>query len=346
MTVTQKDIAQHAGVHPSTVSLALNGSDEISPKVRQRLRDLAVQMGYKKNPLVSALMDIRRIREPIRPGWAYIGGSASSGKYDNQIQQKRRKLCRGVAERAEQLGYSLDYISLKPKDATQSQFESILSRADLGGFAIESGIVEYASENFPWERYSCVIVDGIRSKKPVFHHVAEDYYTNAEIAVKELYCLGYKRTGFVLSCTRVDDHTASRWLAGYLGCQYMAEPEPRVPPFSFCPNEDSFGLFSAWFRKHRPDVLLAAPAVEQILSWLTRMDLDVPREVGLVSLADGAFRDVVAGVYCDPFHTGGLAAEVLAGMIRRKEAGIPQYPQLVLYKGRWSRGLTVRPLCP
>ncbi len=46
MTVSIKDIAQKAGVAPSTVSRALKNHPRISESMRQRIQTLAVEMGY------------------------------------------------------------------------------------------------------------------------------------------------------------------------------------------------------------------------------------------------------------------------------------------------------------
>jgi LacI family transcriptional regulator len=53
---TIREIAAAAGVSAMTVSLALRGSREVSAATRKRIRALAESMGYRPNPMVSALM--------------------------------------------------------------------------------------------------------------------------------------------------------------------------------------------------------------------------------------------------------------------------------------------------
>jgi LacI family transcriptional regulator len=46
--VTQHQIAQAAGVNKTTVSKALTGSSDINRETAQRIRDIAIELGYKK----------------------------------------------------------------------------------------------------------------------------------------------------------------------------------------------------------------------------------------------------------------------------------------------------------
>lgn len=49
------DIARQAGVSPSTVSRALNKPGRINVKTEQRIRDAAMSLGYRANPMARAL---------------------------------------------------------------------------------------------------------------------------------------------------------------------------------------------------------------------------------------------------------------------------------------------------
>lgn len=54
--VTIKDIAQVAGVSPSTVSRALNDSPLVSKKTKERIRRIAEELGYERNELALGLV--------------------------------------------------------------------------------------------------------------------------------------------------------------------------------------------------------------------------------------------------------------------------------------------------
>jgi len=57
-----EEIAVRLKISAATVSRALRNDPRISEPVRQRVRETAAAMGYRPNPLVSALMASRRRR--------------------------------------------------------------------------------------------------------------------------------------------------------------------------------------------------------------------------------------------------------------------------------------------
>jgi len=56
MAVSIKDIAQTAGVSPSTVSRALSDHPRISAETKERIRRLAEEMGYTPSLLARSLV--------------------------------------------------------------------------------------------------------------------------------------------------------------------------------------------------------------------------------------------------------------------------------------------------
>ncbi|MBU6146417.1 MAG: LacI family transcriptional regulator, partial [Paenibacillaceae bacterium] len=59
MSVTIKDIARLAGVSYSTVSKALNNSPLVRTEKKQRIRELAKQLGYQPNMVAKSLVSKR-----------------------------------------------------------------------------------------------------------------------------------------------------------------------------------------------------------------------------------------------------------------------------------------------
>ena len=57
--VILKDIAIKAGVHVTTVSLALRNHQRIPEATRKRIRELAKKMGYQPDPLLRSLTAYR-----------------------------------------------------------------------------------------------------------------------------------------------------------------------------------------------------------------------------------------------------------------------------------------------
>src|SRR5712672_334593 len=71
---TMQQIADAAGVSRMAVSLALRNSPKISAATAERIRRLAEELGYRPNPMVSALMtQLRHSRDMKKPSvLAYV----------------------------------------------------------------------------------------------------------------------------------------------------------------------------------------------------------------------------------------------------------------------------------
>src|SRR6476646_7503010 len=59
MVATLRDVAEAAGVHPGTVSRALNNPVEVSAKTVARVRRVAARLGYVPNPNARGLKTSR-----------------------------------------------------------------------------------------------------------------------------------------------------------------------------------------------------------------------------------------------------------------------------------------------
>ena len=53
--VLMKDVAKEAGVHQTTVSLALRNHPSLPKSTRDRIQELAHSMGYRPDPAISAI---------------------------------------------------------------------------------------------------------------------------------------------------------------------------------------------------------------------------------------------------------------------------------------------------
>jgi LacI family transcriptional regulator len=70
------------------------------------------------------------------------------------------------------------------------------------------------------------------------------------------------------------------------------------------------------------------------LRWLKAIDLEVPRDIGVVALEHRRELECT-GLYYDPAKIGGLAVEMLVGLMHRNETGIPAVQHEILLTGEW-----------
>src|SRR5436190_12044397 len=105
---TMQQIADEAGVSRMAVSLALRNSPKISAETTRRIRDIANRLGYRPNPLASALMtQLRHSREIKRPSTlAYVTAYPTPDGWRGPGPFLEFFL--GARKRAEELGYTLE----------------------------------------------------------------------------------------------------------------------------------------------------------------------------------------------------------------------------------------------
>lgn len=160
-----KDIAKQAGVAISTVSYALNGSPEVSEKTRQRIVEIAAEMGYVPN---LAGQNLRKKRTHI------IGVYLTNyqGNFYSEVLE-------GMLETAKEKGY--DLITCSGKRSRLFLPQGLIDGAMVldNGFPDEE-IIDYADRGKP-----LVVMDReVRHEK--VRQVLLDNEAGAELAVRVL----------------------------------------------------------------------------------------------------------------------------------------------------------------
>jgi LacI family transcriptional regulator len=336
--VTLQDVADTAGVHRSTVALALRDHPRIPEATRQRICAIAQRLGYRPNPLVAALMQSRRsgrsvkhvtiafvTNYPTRDGW-------------RPVHHNRPDFFPGAVARARELGYRLEHLWLAEPGMTAERFCDILTARGISGILIGRLPPGQHEIELLWKRYSCVAL-GMTLRSPRLHHVTENHFDTATQAMQQCLERGYRRVGFAFTEANDSPRVGDRWLGAYLAQQLKFPVRDRLP---ICPGTPATGeQFKAWFQRHQPDALLVnhAPLVHE---WLRSLRHTVPRDVGLVELEDHPDAGS-SGVYYDPAKIGALAVEMLVGLMHRNEKGIPEDPHEILLAGEWREGGTLPP---
>ncbi|MBD5780925.1 LacI family DNA-binding transcriptional regulator [Pelagicoccus sp. NFK12] len=331
--VTLNDIAEQAGVHRSTVSLALRNHPRISKPVRDRIQKLASDLDYRVNPLVAALMQERRTGRP-----AFDSTIAFVTNYPERFgwrptHHSRPDFYPGAVERAKQLGYNLEHFWLAEPGMTAQRFCDILATRSIHGLIIGRLPPGQCELQLPLGNFSCVAL-GMTLRNPVLHHVTENHFQTVWRSMRQCVERGYKRIGFVFSGDNDSPRVGDRWISAFLGYQASLPEADRVP---FChqipPTEREF---AEWFETNRPDAILATHS-EVVLDWLSHLKVKVPDEVGIVAL-EAELKTKCAGIYYEPKKIGELAVEMLVGLMHRNERGVPSDQHEILLSGEWHEG--------
>lgn len=330
---TLQDVAERAGVHRSTVSLALRNNPRISTEVREKVQRIARDLDYRCNPLVTALMRSRRTRKaekhvvlayvtnyPTRYGW-------------RPPHHDRPDYFPGAVARATELGYKLEHFWLGEPGMTPARFAQILVTRGINGLLIGRLPPGQSELQLPWEHFSAVAL-GLTLTTPDLHRVAEDAFASASVAITQCLQRGYRRLGFVMTEPDDSPNMGDRWLGAFLRLQLRQAPEERVPFCEYRAPAEFGPHFLKWFDKNKPDVLVATHA-EPVMSLLKERGRALPRSIELCLLVNDKPAQGLAGIHLDPGIVGSLAVDMVVGMLHRGEVGLPRDPHHVLVPGKW-----------
>jgi hypothetical protein len=150
---TLQDVATRTGVHRTTVSLALRDHPRIPAETRARVRAAAEALGYRINPLVSALMQSRRTGRAVKHvTLAYVTNYPT--RYGWRPPHHDRRISFRVQSRARcQFSYSEDGRTFAPLGGEFAATPGRWVGAKLGLFAVAPTSAPAAGHaDFDWFR--------------------------------------------------------------------------------------------------------------------------------------------------------------------------------------------------
>lgn len=336
---TIKDVARVAGVHFTTVSMALRGNPRIPAHTRDRIVAAAARLGYERNEVFAALSRQRPNgwqRAGFSPGIAYVTNeSVERGLFRTA---HHRRLVRGARRQAEELGYRFDLLSIDRGAFTSRSLRRELTKRHLGGIIIGAFFPGRATIDFDVGDISIVKIDS-RHILPRSTFVSNDQMHAVRLAFQQLRGLGYRRIGMAVGEL---DEAASDGLhvAGWSVEQARVPSGERVPPLLFPPGTIDprvvVRLMRAWIRSHQPDAVLC--------NWtnVRRLIHDAgyrcPGEVACACLCLSQKLPGLAGIVANLEHVGKRAVNLLADLMRAERRGELPSPCTTYVQGAWTDG--------
>lgn len=343
--VTLNQLAQAAGVAKSTVSYALRSDPRISMETRARIQQLAVELGYRANPVVSHLMaQLNSLkREEYQGTIAYLTDSPEEGFW-RQIPEFVR-YWQGTAHRAWALGYQLEEFWLREPGMTAKRLSGILYNRGIRG-VIVGPLTQAGTElNMDWERFSSVAI-GYSMASPALHRVTHHHAHAMSLALKKLTERGYERIGMAMY-SRMNARADHGWLYAYLKHEFDRCGEVGIPPLFMDdrePHEVRARQLEPWLKKYGVQAVVSANSsvAEKLLPML---GYKIPADLGYVYMAGVTGNDLgeqpsFSGIDQHGIQIGVAAADMVTAQIYRNEYGVPDFPKLTLMEGFWTEGKT------
>jgi DNA-binding LacI/PurR family transcriptional regulator len=323
-------LAEALGLSSSTISRALKGDPRIGKATRDRVEKLARELGYRPNPLISALMSVRK-----KGTGNELGTIALVTDYHDQGGWRSKDVCRweyeGICRRADELGYRVEEFPMSDFGYDGAKMEKALLTRGIRGVLLGFSRDRTASAGFDIGKFT---VAGLST---YFREVAVDRanfhgFFNVQLALGEMRAAGYRRTGLVVPefNNRISGYL---WSGGALDWQTrQAESDRCIPFIPHAGNEEK--EFAAWLKREKPDSLLVYKF--PVKSWLSKSGLRVPDDIGLAYLyRTEEEMKTWPGIDGNLQAVGAAAFDLIVEGLHTNRLGAPADPKDVLIKGLW-----------
>ncbi|MGH7996297.1 MAG: LacI family DNA-binding transcriptional regulator [Opitutaceae bacterium] len=333
--ITLADIARQAGVHVTTVSLAMRNHPRLPEDTRRRIQAIAQELGYVPDPYLRALVAYRGRTTPRKnpPTLAYV--TNWNTRWGWKRVTAHPDFFSGALAKANELGFNLDHFWMREPGLTHGRLSAILRARGITGLIIASHVREIdVALHFEWEKFSAVKIDYF-PHQPQLHNVTNNQLQVIRLAMQKVIEAGYRRIGFVMD--QGWDITVDRlWSAGFHWEQSRLRLADRIPPYMI-PESKSF---ESWYWRHRPQVIISKR--EFVVPELRTLGQRAPKDVAFVDLFLEDSSGAVAGIRQNHDTVGALAVEILAGQLQHNKFGVPAIPTTTYVEGTWFDGAS----CP
>jgi LacI family transcriptional regulator len=332
------DVARAAGVHQTTVSLALRNQGRIPEPTRLRIQELAHKMGYRPNPLVSALIASRRQGSTHGQGAALA--FLTTGRTRATWKRSSQYVCLFDALRrhADARGYAVSEFWLDEPRLTPERARRILLARGIRGLVVCPLPDNRHSLDFDFSDFAAVAL-GLTLHAPALDHVAGDYFELMQHALRRLVDGSFKRVGFATESS-LSERVNHASLAAFLAGRSFAPRKILEPCVT---DADWSAVVPGWIRERKPDAVMVATQAQfnATRAALETAGLSVPGDVSLVCL-DCHTRDSAGGMVRDLDEEARSAIEWLTSRLERGALGIPARARTILVGGDWRDGASVR----
>lgn len=281
--VTLEQVAEHAGVSPSTVSRILNGTAVVSPTKKAAVEAAIRELGFRPNPVARGLAGGRTMSIGV------VTQIISSPFYGEALL--------GIEQELEEAGYVPLIVSGHWRDVDERKAIQTLLARRVDGLIVFAG--RLAATDLLQEAGGLpLVVMGRHVQGPQAFSFSFDNRRGARLATEHLLAQGHRRIAFVMG-NPVHDDAADRY-QGYLDALAAADlqPDPAlVTEGDYTEGGGQLAIthllarglaFSAVFSCNDQMAIGAAHA-------LRRHGLRVPDDVSLVG-----FDDVIGARYAMP----------------------------------------------
>jgi DNA-binding LacI/PurR family transcriptional regulator len=274
-----EDVARESGVHLSTVSRVLNGSDSLTvrPETRDRIFKTAQRLKYRPNAMARGLK------------------MASTGALGLLVPSLRNPvysaIIRGAFDRAWEEGLVVLLAEDTGGSSAQQAYELLVGEGRIDGLLIASARPgNPILERFAEKLVPCVFVNRRHLGSGCNVYMHEE--AAGRIAAEHLLGLGHRRLGHVAGPLSLD--TAQRRMQGFVQAVEAAGGDPPLVEEAGFDERGGFDAMTALLRRRRRPSAVFISNINQAVGAFTaarQLGRSVPGDVSMVGYDDDALAD-------------------------------------------------------
>lgn len=334
--VSMRDIAREAKLHFTTVSLALRNSPKLNADTRARVQALAKEMGYRPDPMLSALNARRHANRPVQfkatiawihnwPNPAHLYGCKEF--YEYYV---------GACERADERGYHVEEFSLCAPGITIPRLHRILSARNIQGVLLAPQPEAGRFLDLKYSEISAVSF-GFSMHPALLHLVTNHHYHTMSTLLQKAIELGYRKPALCIP-KEWNLKVASVWQSVLLLFQEEQSGLKKIPPFWAPWGSPLDENFHRWITTYKPDLLISTSDTARAVK---KLGFRIPEDIAFASPFLNRDEPVLSGMHQNDRAIGQKAVDMVIGMLQRGETGIPETPVRMMVESTYHPGQTM-----
>ena len=338
-----QEVARAAGVHQTTVSLALRNDPRLPEKTRRHIQETADRLGYRPDPMLAALNYYRTGRRPVKAPTTMAFLLNFRDREEMETSHPHRLFLEGARKQAEQIGYQLEVFYVGHASGAGQRIERVLKARGIAGVILAAFGDKMIKFQMNWGAFSLVRIESQQLDRSL-HLVSSHQMEITREAVRHLYNLGYRRIGLAVG-EREEVYLRNAFTAGYYVEVELHPDVLHLPPLLLPAGAgpaDIAPLLARWAKAHEIEVIASNWA--EVPEALRLMGRRVPKDIVVASLDLNPERGANAGMRQNHRVVGERAVEQLAILMRTNQRGLGAPHNNTLIEGDWIDGSDV-PAC-
>ena len=323
---TIQDIADKTGYSTATVSMALRNRGRLPETTRRTIQQVAQQMDYRPDPLLSSMAASRWRGHHAMSTLALIKDTANAEGENGLMQQATR------------LGFKLEAFDIHDYKNAQ-RLSDILYNRGINGVLVAQIFTPGFCESFNWSKFSTVAISEGTFRPPV-HLVMPNHFRAVQGAWDYAFARGFKRIGLAIYDMpyALDFHDRR---SAFEDRQRDVPTNRRIPVMVITPWSSEAERLAAmaisrrWVDQYQPDCILG---FNDIFWWLLKdggwRGIDKPDS--FVTLWKHQPAPKYPGFLLSTDEIGRRAVDWLDSLLRAGERGLPDYPATLQIEMRWE----------